>query len=205
MDPIKALEEAGTAPVSDALSRQPGISGVRPVSIGKPVAGPAFTVRTTRSNWLPVARAVEEAPQGSVIVVYDEEPLGAIWGELMTRSAMARGVKAALVYGYTRDTMEIRELGFPLYSLGTTPRAGAPGEGGELGVELTLPGGRVRPGDVVVMDQDGVIVVPGEKLEEIVDATRRILDLEARIRAKIQDGKGLYTILLEEGLLGKVG
>ncbi len=205
MDLVKALEEAGTAPVSDALSRLPGVPGVMPVSIRRPVAGPAFTVKTTRGNWLPVARAVEEASPGSVIVVLDEEPLGAIWGELMTRTAMERRVKAALIYGYTRDTMEIRELGFPLYSLGTTPMAGIPGEGGELGVELDLGGVKVRPGDMIVMDQDGVIVVPRERLEEAAEATQRVLDLESRIRSKIQGGRGLYTILVEEGLLGRVG
>ncbi len=205
MDPIKIFMESGTAPVADALKASGVIQGLKPIYISEPVAGPAFTIKTRPGEWGTIAKALENAPSGSIIVAYSGEIPRAVWGGLMTMNAVKKGIKASIIYGYTRDTSTIRMLRFPLYSLGTTPVAGTPGTGGAVRVDITISGVTISPGDIIVMDQDGIIVVPKGIAEETARRVAEILRLEEEIEKRIKAGNSLYSSIKELGLLGKVG
>ena len=203
MDPVEALRSAGAAVVSDALGRRGAIIGVSRLSGEGVVAGPAYTVRVPPGDWALVVEAVAKAPPGSVIVVDAGGPSGeprAVWGGLASLNAVERGIAATVVYGYVRDLSDMRRLGYTVYAHGTTPVAGEPRGEGALGVELRLPGATVRPGDFIVGDDDGVVVVPAESLDEVAERAARIAEAEREIEERLRAGASLYEILREYGI-----
>ncbi len=164
-----------TASLSDAAGRPIAMAGrIRPVWPGARLAGPAFTVRTEPGEHPAVRRALEQAPAGAVIVVDGGGFLErALWGGTMSKLAHDRGVTGLVVDGAVRDLDEIEELGFPVFAAGVVPTPPLREGDGETGSAITCGGIAVSPGDLVVGDADGVVVVPRAGIAEIVaQATR---------------------------------
>ena len=206
---IEAFEKAGAPVVSDAMGRAEPLPGIRPVDPEqRPIAGPALTVKVPPGDWLLAIKAIDAAREGQVIVIDAGGPgpvRKAVWGELASHAAVVRGVKAVVIHGYIRDVDGIRELGFPAFASDTTPSAGDPEGKGEVGVVLDIGGVRVSPGDIVVGDANGVVVVPRGDAERVAAKALEIHELEARVRRHIVDKKTtLYQALVELGVLGKV-
>jgi 3-hexulose-6-phosphate synthase/6-phospho-3-hexuloisomerase len=191
---LEALKQVSAANVSDAMHRGgvlPGIKGVRP---GLRFAGPAYTCRSLPGDWSKPVRAIDEAQVGDVIVI-DAFGVGpAVWGELATQSAQRKGIAGVVIHGASRDTGEIRELGFPLFSLLQMPNAGEPKGLGELNVPLHFLGMNVRPGDWLVGDDDGVVVIPQESAPEWANRAMDVLEKENRLRADIVGGSSLGKV-----------
>lgn len=187
--------EASTANLSDAAHRRGVARGLEPLIPGERVAGRAVTVRTAPGDWGKVVRALEEASEGDVLVVDAGGAERAVWGELASLSAQNRGVAGAVVDGGVRDAEEIREAGFPVWSRHVTPEAGEPKGLGEVGVEVEVGGVKVSPGDYVVADGDGVVVVPKRRVEEVLRRGAMVRENEDRVRAEIRDGALLSEVL----------
>ena len=203
MDVVEALRRAGAAAVSDALGRRGAIIGVQRITGRGVIAGPAYTVMVPPGDWGLVVEAIARAPRGSVLVVNAGGPLEeprAVWGGLASLNALTRGLAATVVYGYVRDTSDIRGLGYTVYASGVTPRAGDPRGEGAIEVTLKLPGAQVRPGDIVVGDDDGVVVVPAEDAEEVAEKARAIVEAEEEIAGRLRAGANLSEILREYGI-----
>lgn len=184
------LEEGDlSCTVSDALGRGGGLSaGFRPVWPGAKLLGPAVTVRTFGTDLSAVFAGIAAAPAGSVVVIDSHGVThAAFWGERTTRAALARGVAGAVIDGACRDVGALRRLGFPVFSTGVTPNAGLPGGRGEINVPVAVGGQPVLPGDLMVADDNGVVVVPQARIGAVSLRVRELLDAEQTLFARTAD------------------
>jgi len=182
--------------VTDALQRQGAMHGILPRLKDPTVrmAGPAVTVVTRDGDWAKPVEAIDRAGPGDVIVVDAGGGHTAIWGELASWSAHGRKVAGVVVDGAIRDVDAILDLGFPAFSRHVSPDAGEPKGLGEIGVEVTVGGQRVRPGDWIVGDASGVVVVPRERAAEVANRSLDVLEHENRVREEIQRGSTLSAV-----------
>ncbi len=188
------LKRVSAANVSDALHRSGDIPGMRPLAPGTKMVGPALTVRTAPGDWAKPVQAIDMAEPGDVLVIDAGGILPACWGELATNSAIQRGLAGVVIYGAARDTGDIRELGFPLFSTLVTPTAAEAKGFGEIGVPIRIAGVDIAPGDWVIGDDDGVCVIPKEKAVEYTNRAMDVLEKENRLRAEIQAGSTLSQV-----------
>lgn len=153
------------------------------------LAGPALTVRTRPTDNLMVHKALEVARPGDVILVEaGGEMRHAILGELMCRYAAERGIAGFVVDGPVRDGAAIRSLGLPVYARGLTPRGPYKEGPGEINVPVSCGGVAVCPGDLVLGDADGVVVVPREAAGEVLSETRALGKAEEEVVRSISAG-----------------
>ncbi len=187
----EVLGKVSTANLSDALHHQPGLRGIQCRTPGCKLVGEALTVRTAPGDWNKVVQAIDQAGEGGVVVVDAGGAPPALWGELATQTALGRKLAGAVVYGAIRDTDVALELGLPLFSSHVCPDAGDPKGFGEIGSAITVSGQTVRPGDWILGDDDGVMVLPREKAAEYANRAMDVLETENRIRREILDGSTL--------------
>jgi 3-hexulose-6-phosphate synthase/6-phospho-3-hexuloisomerase len=188
------LARVSAANVSDALHRSGDIPGLRPITPGSKMVGPAFTVRTYPGDWCKPVEAIDEAKPGDVLVIDAGGVAPAVWGELATNSAIQRGLAGVVIFGAARDSGDIRQLGFPLFCSLVTPTAGEPKGFGETGVPIRISGVRISPGDWIIGDDDGVCVIPQEKAVEYTNRAMDVLEKENRLRQEIRAGSTLSQV-----------
>jgi 4-hydroxy-4-methyl-2-oxoglutarate aldolase len=154
--------------------------GVRPLW-GPParVVGPAYTVRCPPGDNLMLHAAIYRAEPGSVVVVESGDVDYALAGGNVCAVAQRRGVAAFVLDGLIRDLAEVREAGFPVFARGVIPIPGTKSEIGALQVGVHCGGVLVNPGDIVVADEEGVVVVPRDRAEEVLAAAAVRLSKEA--------------------------
>ncbi len=189
--------ELGSPNVADALRAcgrffQAMDAGIRPLAPTMRVAGPAFTVRCYPGATWAMEKALELAPSGSVLVVDGGGvPDVILMGGLMSTRAQVRGIAGAVLDAAVRDVDDIIAIGFPVFSRHIAPRAGTFAEIGEW--ETVVCCGRipVRPGDWVVGDRNGVVVVPAEMLEAVRRKAQEIHTREASLYPLLKKGKSL--------------
>jgi len=192
---VKAiLSGVSAANVSDAMHRGGNLAGLNPLAVGYRACGPAVTVRTYPGDWAKPVEAIDVAEPGDVLVITAGGVGPAVWGELATESAAKRRLAAVVVDGAVRDTDEIRKLKFPVYSRLRTPAAGEPRGFGEINVPIQVGEVKVRPGDWVLCDGDGVVVVPKENAVEVANRAQDVLERENRIRDEIRGGGSLGKV-----------
>jgi len=188
------LEKVSTANISDAIHRQEALREIFSIASGTKMVGQAVTVRTYPGDWAKPVEAIDQAEQGDVVVI-DAGGVGpAVWGELATHSAKQKNLAGVVIDGAVRDVTEIRQLKFPAFAKIITPTAGEPKGFGEIGVPVSIGGTKVFPGDWVIGDDDGVIILPDRKAVEFTNRAMDVLERENRIRKEIEEG----------GTLGKV-
>jgi 3-hexulose-6-phosphate synthase/6-phospho-3-hexuloisomerase len=183
------LMRVSTANISDGSHHIPCCEGIRPIAPGLKLAGPAVTVRTYPGDWSKPVQAIDVAQPGEVVVVDCGGVGPAIWGEMATQSAIVRKLGGVVVDGAIRDTAEIRDLKFPAFSRLICSNAGEPKGFGEIGVPITVGGVKVSPGDWIVGDDDGVLVLPQARAVEMTNYGLDRLEAENRIREEIASGK----------------
>jgi 3-hexulose-6-phosphate synthase/6-phospho-3-hexuloisomerase len=192
--------------VADAQERA-GVmrSYMRPLSNETRFVGPALTVRLEPGNQVDCLDALSVAVSGDVIVVDAAgETETSIWGGLMSGLCMMKGVVGAVVDGAIRDTDETRDLGFQIFSKAIVPRSThSPFSGRtdpiEVNESIQCAGVLVNPGDLVLGDEIGVVVIPLDKAAEILEKARTQADNEEKTRARIREGKTVDQILAEFG------
>jgi len=118
----------------------------------------------------------------------------AVWGELATHSCLQKGIKGIVIDGAIRDTPEIKALRFPAFARIATPTAGEPKGFGEIGVAVEIGGVKIHPGDWVVGDDDGVVIIPKGKVVEFANRAMDVLEKENRLRKEIQEGSTLSQV-----------
>ncbi|MFG6503864.1 4-carboxy-4-hydroxy-2-oxoadipate aldolase/oxaloacetate decarboxylase [Microbacterium sp. P05] len=186
-----ALAEFGSATVHEAMGRT-GYAGARikPIQQGARIAGTAITVRVAPGDNLMVHAAIEQARDGDVIVVVPitDSAFGFI-GDLMATQMQTRGVRAYVTSGGVRDTAELREMGFPVWTAHVSAQGTVKDTAGSVNIPVLLDEVEVRPGDVVVADDDGVTIVPRERAAETLDAARARVAKESANRERYRAGK----------------
>jgi regulator of RNase E activity RraA len=179
------------ANVSDAMSRTVGTTRLRPFHRREgPLVGRALTVRTRPGDNLMVHKAIDISGPGDVIVV-DAGGVGpqAIIGEIMLALTIARGAAGFVIDGLIRDSDTIGKAPLPVYARGVSHRGPYKDGPGELHVPVSIDGMVVRPGDLVIGDGDGLLVVPAEEAETIAARVEDIQRTEAAILESIADGR----------------
>jgi len=192
----EAFLKVSTPNISDALQRQGALHGLAPhlKTPATKFAGPAATVVTRDGDWAKPVEAIDRAAAGDVIVVEAGGGTTAVWGELASWSAHGRGVSGVVIDGAARDIDAILELGFPVFSRTVSPNAGEPKGHGEIGVEVLVGGQKIRPGDWIVGDASGLVVVPRERVAEVANRALDVLEHENRVREEIQRGSTLSKV-----------
>jgi 4-hydroxy-4-methyl-2-oxoglutarate aldolase len=181
--------EQSVATVHEAAGRAGALSSVvKPIWQGMRLSGPAFPVSLTPRDNLALHEAIYQAPAGSVLVVnaYDYLEAGP-FGEIMAVAAMTRGLRGLVTSGSVRDREAIGALGFAVFSKGISVKGTEKHVTAQFPLTVCIDGVSISPGDWVLGDADGVVIIPanraGEVLERAVERERKERDILARIRA----------------------
>ncbi|HUQ90727.1 MAG TPA: RraA family protein [Bryobacteraceae bacterium] len=203
MNTRQRLLRLGTGPVSDALDKGGAMDHeIRPWSASARMAGPAFTVQVHTADILMVSKALAECPEGHVLVIDGHgEKNTALWGGLTTLSAWRKALAGVVVDGAIRDLADIRGSKLPVFARAVVPNAGGAQYAGKLQVAVACGGVVVHPGDWLVGDDDGVVVIPASRLEESLEKATRIVEAEKRIAKAIRAGVEIATLLRVEETL----
>jgi 3-hexulose-6-phosphate synthase / 6-phospho-3-hexuloisomerase len=188
------LKEVSTSNISDAMHRKGAMKGIHPVVRGKMV-GTAITVQGFAGDWAKTVEAIDLAKEGDVIVIHNESKDIACWGGLATLSSLNKGIAGVVIEGAVRDLDEIENLGLPIYTSNTVPNAGDPKGFGEINAEITCGGQTVKPGDYIVGDESGVVVIPKERAYELARRSKEVNKTEKRLFDEIRRGGTLSEIL----------
>ncbi len=186
---LEILTKVSTANISDGTHRMMGIEGLVPVTKNVKMVGKAITVRTCSGDWAKPVEAIDVAEQGDIIVIDAGGESPAVWGELATISAMNKGLAGTVVNGAVRDAAEIRDLGYPLFTKKVAPHAGEPKGLGEVNVPVNISGITINPGDWIVGDDDGLMVLEKKRVREMANHAMDWLEKENRLRQEVVDGK----------------
>jgi 4-hydroxy-4-methyl-2-oxoglutarate aldolase len=189
---VDGLAALGTATVHEAIGRR-GFAGpqVRPIQQGTRLAGSAVTVSSHPGDNLMIHAAVEVCQEGDVLVVTNTAPsTHGVFGELLASSLMARGVRALVTDAGVRDTAELREMGFAVWSQHVSCQGTVKSSPGSVNVPVVL-GGQVvvSPGDVVCGDDDGVVVVARDEAAWALERSRQRAAKEDGTRARLAAGE----------------
>jgi 4-hydroxy-4-methyl-2-oxoglutarate aldolase len=186
-----ALGGYGVATVHEALGRV-GYLGpeFRPAWPGARIGGTAVTVLCWPGDNLMIHVAVEQCRPGDVLVVATNSPsTDGLFGELFATALAHRGVRGVVLGCGVRDVAELREMGFPAWSRAVSAQGSVKATAGAVNVPVVLGGQTIHPGDVVVADDDGVMVVPRVDVPRALTAAQARIDKEAASRAAFQQGE----------------
>ncbi len=189
------LGAVSTPNISDAMHRARGMRNILPLKPGHKVVGPAVTVQTFEGDWAKSVEAIDAAKPGDVLVIYNGSRYVTCWGELASRSAMNKSIAGLVMDGPIRDVDDIVRIGFPVFCKGVVPNAGEPKGFGEINAEILCGGVRVRPGDWIVADDHGVLVVPKERALEVAKRAMEVKKNEDRVREEIRRGSTLAQVM----------
>jgi 4-hydroxy-4-methyl-2-oxoglutarate aldolase len=190
------LAALGVATVHEAAGRT-GIVDLPLTRVvpGSRAAGRARTALCAPGDNTMVHALVAHARPGDVLVLTSAEPAPvAFVGDLLATQARAQGVAAMLVDGAVRDLDELADLGLPIWTRFVRAQGATNGEVGKLDVPVVVGGVEIRPGDLVVMDGDGAVVVPADGVEAVLSAARERADRETAVRQRYRDGELSYDL-----------
>jgi 4-hydroxy-4-methyl-2-oxoglutarate aldolase len=190
------LRELGSATVYEAAGRQGMVDlDLTRVIPESRAAGPARTVLCGDGDNLMVHACIERIEAGDVVVITSPNPAAyAVVGDLLATQIMGRGAEAVLVDASVRDVEDLRELGLPIWARWVRVRGADKNAVGRLDVAVEVGGVTINPGDAVVLDVDGVAVIPAARVEEVVAAGHEREEREAAKRAKLQAGAFSYDL-----------
>lgn len=192
--PSKAILDSfrgiGTATVHEASGRKGAVSArIRPLYRGARLCGPAFTVSCHPGDNLMLHKALEAAQPGDVLVAavggYEE---AGYWGGLMATSAMAKGVGGLAIEGSVRDSAEITKMGFPVFCCGISIRGTTKAILGLINHPLVFGGVWVHPGDLILGDDDGIVVVGRNECEDVLERSLKRIAAERIKSEKLKAG-----------------
>lgn len=203
-DVIAGLGDVGTATVHEAIGRR-GYLGpdLRPIQQGTRVAGSAVTVLSHPGDNIMIHAAVEVCEPGDLLVVTNTAPsTHGMFGDLLASSLMSRGVVGLVMDAGVRDTLDLRAMGFAVWTRHVSCEGTVKNTPGSVNVPISINGVIVEPGDVVCGDDDGVVTVPRAEAASALEQSNARLDSEAGTRARLQAGElGLDMYGLRQKLI----
>jgi 4-hydroxy-4-methyl-2-oxoglutarate aldolase len=210
--PPEVCAQALTVTVADlhessAAQGYPGLMAPRMRRItGAKIAGPAVTAWCQAGDNLMMHRALRLAQPGDVLVVVcQSETSAAQWGDVATRYALHKGLAGVVVQGCVRDVDTISDLGFPVWATHVWPIHADKGKGGAVNMPVVCGDVMVRPGDLVVADGDGVIVLPRQQAAEVVAKAQAKMHKEDEIAQAISQGQAVWDLSGASAAFAKLG
>ena len=205
---IAGLAEAGVATVYEAQGRTGLLdAGITPIQRAARIAGSAVTVESAPGDNLMIHAAVEVLEQGDVLVVALTEPgVYGMVGDLLATSFIAHGGIGLVIDSAVRDSAELNEMGFPVWSRAVHSAGTSKAAAGSVNVPVKIGDIAIAPGDVIVADDDGVVVVVRDEVPAALEAAGERLAREAGTRARLESGElgvdfyGLRDKLAELGV-----
>ncbi|MDA3146622.1 4-carboxy-4-hydroxy-2-oxoadipate aldolase/oxaloacetate decarboxylase [Leucobacter sp. UCMA 4100] len=188
---VEQLEQLGVATVHEAMGRT-GLVGtiVAPLQQGKCIAGSAVTVLCWPGDNLMIHAAVEQCRAGDVLVVTTPTPsLAGSFGELFATALAYRGVRGLVTTGGVRDVRELREMGFSVWAAAQNAQGTVKNTAGSVNVPVVVGEVVIRPGDIVIADDDGVLCLAPEDAEAVLEASYARVAKESEARAAYLEGK----------------
>ncbi len=201
-DVVSAAGGYAASILADVAGRRGTLDGrIAPLSPHMRCAGPAFTVEVRAGDNLMIHAAMAMARPGDVLVIDGKgDRTCALMGSIMINACRKLGLAGVVIDAAVRDTEELRELGFPVYAAGANPNGPTKFVPGRINWPVSCGGIAVAPGDLVVGDADGVVVIERDKAASLLDAAaRKVAEERARI-ADIVAGKNLRPAWLEGAL-----
>jgi 4-hydroxy-4-methyl-2-oxoglutarate aldolase len=195
MDIIEEFKKLSTPTVSDAMDKL-GVDGtclgIAPLDFGFRLVGRAFTVKYVPAgvNKGTVGDYIDDINPGEVVVLDNGGRMEAtVWGDILTTVADRRGIAGTVIHGVCRDVSKSLELNYPIFSCGNYMRTGKDRVQVEaMNVPVSLGSVRVEPGDLLIGDADGIVVVPKELEQKILEISMEIEEKENKIRDEVQKG-----------------
>lgn len=205
---VDKLAEFGVATVHEAMGRTGYLGpGLRPTHLGSRIGGTAVTVVCWPGDNLMIHASVEQCQPGDILVVTTTSPnTDGAFGELLATSLQSRGVRGLVTTGGVRDIAELHEMGFPVWSAAVSAQGTVKATAGAVNVPVTIGGQVIRPGDAIVADDDGVVVVARQDVNRALEGAQARVDKEAAAREAFKSGQlgldryGLRAKLAELGV-----
>jgi len=203
-DLIEGFKGIPVANIADCMNRMSCLNAkIRPVN-DVALLGPAFTVKTRPGDNLLLSKAIDLAEPGDIIVVDVQGDLtNAVMGELMTLWAMKKGIGGFVIDGAVRDLGALKKMDIPIYAAGFTPAGPYKDGPGEINVPISCGGIVVHPGDILVGDEDGIVVLRPQDAEELLEKAKGKSRMEDQIKLDIANKAWDRTWV--DQFLGKLG
>lgn len=200
----KRFQKLATTNLSDALDKvgiKGAVIGIRPMFDCPKIVGRAVTIKITaagmvKSKFHLGVRAIDAANPGDVIIIDNRGDINNnCWGEILSMAAKMKGVSGVVVDGAVRDIDACKEFGFPVYAKGVVPITARGRMMEESFNEIIRIGDiQVRPGDIVVADVNGVVIIPEEKIDEVLEAAEDILKKEEAMIEELRKGFSIVEV-----------
>lgn len=194
---INQLRDLGAATVYEAQGAKGALDhGIKPIDPSVKLAGPAYTVDCRPADNLMLHYAVQKARPGDVLVVDAKAFMEAgPWGDVLTIQAMKVGIAGLVINGCVRDASLIIELGFPVFCRGLSIKGTGKNQPGKVGVPVLIGDVQINPGDIVVGDRDGIVVVPQAEVDSAIATSLAREAKEEQQRKAIQEGTSTIDLL----------
>lgn len=204
---VAAFKEQGTATVHEAMGKRGAMhSSVKPLYSGMKACGNAVTVKCQAGDNLMLLKALDMAEVGDVLVVdtgqvTEEGP----WGEMTTIQAVIKGVAGLVIDGSVRDSMAIKEHGFPVFCKGVSVIGTAKETVGYINHPISCGNTTANPGDIILADEDGVVVIPLAEAEEVLRRSQERVAKEDKLAERMRAGESLFAMTGLQDILNKKG
>lgn len=184
---IKGLQSVPTTAISDVLKGMQNIDPqIKPLKENYKIAGRAYTVQLPVGDNLMLLRSLKEAKKGDILIVdVKGDTYRAIAGDFVVGMMKSLELGGMVVDGVIRDLIDIKELNFPVFSKGTTVSSGTKNGPGDTNIPISVGGAPVNPGDIIVGDVDGVVVIPQNKAAEILEKAQEKMASDDKREANV--------------------